>query len=236
MAQLELLVCPSCSQVLTRGDYDEKRGQLSCPRCATSVPLARLAPAASLGQPVQPLDSPLPREIELARDERGPVLRWRWFQPLFWVLAAVGVMWNGALLLWFVGIDGSRAPHGLMYSLLALFGAAGLALSYLALAGLVNSSSIRVQRGELEVRHAPLPWFGTARMATSEIASFDVRRRESRDSRTGRRTAFHELWLTTTAGRSRRLLQHGQSEAHMRWIARWIEGELAARGAPPSEG
>ena len=27
MAQLELLVCPSCSQVLTRGDYDEKRGR-----------------------------------------------------------------------------------------------------------------------------------------------------------------------------------------------------------------
>jgi hypothetical protein len=88
-------------------------------------------------------------------------------------------------------LPASAAPVNLAFFGLLL--AIGVVGTYLALAGVVNRTMIRVHRGVLTVRHGPLPGWGACELATRDI------RQLSCSQRTTREKGGPQTWYTVVA-------------------------------------
>ncbi|MFW5921545.1 MAG: hypothetical protein ACOCUS_06870 [Polyangiales bacterium] len=55
--------------------------------------------------------------------------------------------------------------------------AVGVGITYGALATLLNTTTVRVTRGELHVRHFPLPWWPAPRIPTNALEQLYVERK-----------------------------------------------------------
>ena len=117
-------------------------------------------------------EPPLPAEggyRTAAVRERGPlVITRRWFRPRYLLMLVT------AMIPWYALVartGGSITTIGMLVML------PFLALTYLAVTGLVNRTVLRVEGGKLSVRHGPLPWIGNVEIETARLRQLYVRRR-----------------------------------------------------------
>jgi hypothetical protein len=126
-------------------------------------------------------------EEELAAQPRGMVVReegpawvarWRWFNFQYLFLLGFCVVWDGFLVGWysmaFHAQWGWAALIPVLFPIMHV--AVGVGLTYGALAGLFNSTEVRVDGGMVTVRHGPVPWKG-ARLEVAKIEQLYVRDR-----------------------------------------------------------
>jgi hypothetical protein len=111
--------------------------------------------------------------------------------------------------------------------------AAGVGISYLALANFVNSTSIEVASGELKVVHRPLPFPGARTLRSGDIRQlFCVERRGKRGGRTfavmARLASDREVTLVSglTNDREARFIEQ-QIESRLGLMNQSVTGELA---------
>jgi hypothetical protein len=91
----------------------------------------------------------------------------RWFSAMVPVLAAFCVLWDGFLFFWYRSVTGGSLVFQLVPVIHVI---AGLVMTYLALAGFLNRTTIRLTPDELVIRHGPLPFPGNVRLAADDIA------------------------------------------------------------------
>ena len=166
------LCCKSCGAPLAADNVVERLAMARCGHCGAVFALDRPATAAgpSADLPRERPKVPLPRGIQV--QELGSTLEItrRWFSPVFLFLAFFCVMWNGFMLVW----HGMALASGAWF--MSLFGllhtAVGVWLLYYTLAGFLNTTTIRVQWDELEVRHGPVPWPGNKTLSARDLEQF----------------------------------------------------------------
>ena len=154
MSATTLLRCASCSSALRSEDLDLARGLARCSYCQAVMTLA--APAASgVGFAPRP-EVALPPRVSVVRTEGGVEIRRRWFTPAILALLGFCVVWDGFLVVWYSVVFAGDGPV-LMALFPLLHVAVGVGLTYLALAGLLNTTRITILREHLAVKHKPLP-------------------------------------------------------------------------------
>ena len=127
-----------------------------------------------------------PRSAKYHVDDDGLNLEisWRWFTPAVFFMAFFAVGWNAFLVGWFVMASSMPDEMGVMRWIFMLFPiihvAVGVGLIYGVLVAFVNSTRIRVDRGELTVRHGPIYFPGEVTLDTSEIDQLYVSQEEHR--------------------------------------------------------
>ena len=157
--------CPDCGAQIPAEDLDLQTLLARCRKCDSVFSFADAA-RAEMGRAALRVAGPeaaaeVPRPPRI-RVEEGPatwVARWRWFSPVVLFMVLFCIAWDGFLVFWYSMAFATHGPW-LMVVFPVLHVAVGISLTYGSLATLLNSTTIRVSRGELEVHSGPLPWIG----------------------------------------------------------------------------
>lgn len=219
--------------------------KLNCPECAAEIPsnninLDRMVAKCRECNAVfgfgDQLDSseqqsltrmPVPRPANLQIEHDGAYLRFtrRWFSVVYIMLGIFALFWNGFMAVWFgIAIISRIWPIAIFGTLHATI---GLVIAYIAVAGLVNSTLIRVGMGEIEVSHSPLPWFGKRRIETAGIAQLYSKEVSSRSRQ--RTTLSYEVHLATQDGCQIKLLAGLDGSEQALYLEQEIERYLGLK-------
>jgi hypothetical protein len=117
------------------------------------------------------LPAPRPDFLRIEEVDEGRQITHRWFR---WPILCLGVFcvgWDSFLINWYWEAFNNPALQGqwlmIVFPLPHL--AAGVGLTYLVLAGLLNHTIVQVRGTELTVRHGPIPWRGNRRVDVANI-------------------------------------------------------------------
>ena len=160
--------------------------------------------------------------------ELGGVLTisWHWPRWMAIPLAAFAVAWNGFLVFFYRGLLASNAPTGtLLFPLLHV--GAGVFITYFVLVILFNTSELKAGRGEITVRHGPLPWAGNRTVATHELAQlFCVERRG------GKGKVHYQVMARLRSGREVKLVSGLMEDRQARFLEQEVEKHLRIEDQP----
>jgi hypothetical protein len=143
----------------------------------------------------------IPARFRVSEDAASLNVGWRWFTPVYGFMLVFCFIWDSALINWYVEV--LSKPTHLETPLLAfpiLHVVAGVVLTYVAIAGLVNRTTVEVRTTEsgalptyrdaaspptsrITVRHGPLPWRGNRTVAAAELRQLDTHERQVRGKR-----------------------------------------------------
>ena len=168
---------------------------------------------------VRKMDLGLPDKLELRNTSSGIEIVRKWFgwQTVF--LTAFAVFWDGFLLTWY----SFTLPFG--FSFFNLFPlihvAAGIGITYTALAGWLNTTRISVSQGKISVRHGPLPWLGNKDLDGSMLKQLYSKEKISR----GRNSTSYsyEVHAVLSNGKNAKLVSGLESSEQALYIEQEIE-------------
>lgn len=168
-------------------------------------------------------EAPLPPSIKVAKSSRGLEIRRRWFQPIHLFLAFFCIVWNAFLVSWYSMAAEMDAPW--MFKVFPILHVAvGVGLTYATLAGFLNTTTIAVERRELRVSHAPLPWRGAVKLESSSIDQLFCKLRLHRNKRGHSYT--YEVWMSSRDSRSRKLVSGLPDPEQALFIEQQVERAL----------
>lgn len=196
------LVCPSCGSAVKAADVNLDKLVAKCGACDN---VFRFDPP--FAQKAAPRAVPLPSGLKIVEQSR-PLLsagtyrtvepgsvgtlvverRWFGLQDIFMLFFSI--MWDGFLFFWYstaLSAPGGLQPMLVLFPLLHV--AVGVGMTYRAIAGLLNRTTVSVRDGRLTVRHGPLPWLGDRDLPTPSLRQLYVRSKTSR-TKNGTRTSF----------------------------------------------
>jgi len=149
------ILCPSCRVPVAAEDIALDTGLAKCRTCnnvfrfaddpALAAPAARARPPAGR-----------PRSVATWEDAGGLTVQYRWFSPKYLFMAFFCLFWNGFLVFWYAMALASGDVIGLVFPILHV--AAGIFITYMTIAGFVNTTTLRIDPWRLRVSHHPLPW------------------------------------------------------------------------------
>ncbi len=113
--------------------------------------------------------APRPENVTVTQEVDGLRLEYRWFSAKYIFLILFCIAWDGFLIFWYSVALTNPSPGNIMIWFPIAHVGVGIGLTYSTLAGIVNSTTVRVSNNQLAIRHGPLPWFGGRAIAASEI-------------------------------------------------------------------
>ena len=171
------LFCPDCGAAIGAGDIDLDKLLAKCRACNSDFGFKqsisaeqargenRLPPGAVMSIPARP-----PR-MHAADTVAGWEIRWRWFNGGFVMLLFFCIAWDSFLIFWYSMALRPGSPWiAVIFPVCHV--AIGVGLTYLVLAGFINSTAITLAGGQISVRHGPLFWPGNRTLAIGDIAQF----------------------------------------------------------------
>lgn len=199
---LTALLCPACAAPIRQEEVHLAAALATCGGCGSQMnlttsfglaeaPVQRRAPVA------------LPKGMTLEQTLHGIQITRAWFTPAAIGLLLFCVLWDGFLVFWYITVTQTGAPD-IAKLLPVVHVLVGLFLSYFAAASFVNRTRVTVERGVLNIRHAPLPWPGPRGLGTVQIRQLFCKRHVSR-SKNGLRISW-QLWAVTDTDARRKLL------------------------------
>lgn len=196
------LVCPACNATLRQEDVHLAAGLATCGSCGSQMNLT-----ASLGLDEAPVQRrvpvALPKGMTFEQTLHGTQITRAWFTPAAFGLLLFCVFWDGFLVFWYFTVNKTGAPSiALLLPMVHVL--VGVFLSYFAAASFVNRTHVTVDRGLLQIRHAPLPWPGPRGLGTAQIRQLFCKRHVAR-GKNGMRISW-QLWAVTDAETRRKLL------------------------------
>jgi len=184
--------CPSCATPVPAEDLELSMMLAKCSACDTVFSFAEEVGRTegdslrgALGaRPAHRPGTPTDHPVKEHEDGDGLVLSWRWFSPRHLFLGFFALFWNGFLVVWYtIGISAVAAGDDSAVMMLCFPGIhvlVGLGVGYMAITGVVNSTTVRITQGRLAVEHHPLPWPGAKELHTDSIAQLFVKQRIKR--------------------------------------------------------
>lgn len=234
------LNCGQCGAPFRAADLQLNRGIAICSACGSVQRLPEPAtsefPNANDARASRKPRGDVPVPARVAVEDHGHELeiRHRWFQwPLLFLLF-FAIAWDSFLVGWywmltsgpFGGDRGIPGPFKLIFFLFPIAHVAvGIGLTYFVMAGLCNSTVIRVVHGMLSVRHGPLPWLGNIDLATEGIEQINCQNKlhKSRDEHGHSTTSIHYDVHAVIGGQQQKLLSGLHDAEHALFIEQRLE-------------
>lgn len=171
--------CPTCKSPIRSDDMNLSNMVAKCRDCHALFALGPLVARESpppLAHRVRPtIPTPTGYTID---DADGLQINRRWFTPMIVFLAFFCIAWDAFLIFWYFLAFTMNGPW-IMKVFPIVHVAVGLALTYYVLASLLNTTTLLIRDGVLQVRHAPLPWWGQQSLPSDEIAQVFVQQDQS---------------------------------------------------------
>jgi hypothetical protein len=218
------LKCPSCSSPFEESAFDLDHGLVRCQYCGTltTLPSTVRRPQGLIER--GPLA--LPKQMSIEPTAHGMRLVRKWFSPVVFFLIPFCVVWNGFLIFWYVAAFSTGAPMvATLFPLIHV--AVGVGLAYFTLALLINRTEIAVERGEVVITHAPLPWFGYRRIPGVMIDQIYAKVHITH-GKNGPSTDY-QLWLVNTSGKHEKLHANNLSQEQALYIEQQLEKALGIK-------
>ena len=158
------LRCKRCRTLIPADDVNVGTGIAKCRACNAVFGFAdQLAPAP---RDRERAAAAMPPAITVGREAGALEITRRWFSPGYLPLLFFCIAWDAFLVFWYM-----QAPAAGWIFVIFPIGhvAVGVGLSYYTVAGLLNRTVVRVGRGQLTVRHGPVPWRGNWTLSTTEL-------------------------------------------------------------------
>ena len=227
------LNCHVCRTPFPPEDLSQSQGIAFCRRCQTLIRLDRHQP----GAPRHPVAAagfrpqvalPVGWDIQPTTQELRIV--YHWFSATSFLLLFLCLFWFGFLVMWLTRAHQlPPAGPGLWFLSLLQIGI-GLFLSYITLAGFLNTTTITVKQGHLTVVHAPLPWFQPPPLRTADITQLFVRR-VSVGKQHSRREVY-SVWAQLRQGREVKLMYGLEAPEQALFVEQQLEAFLGITDRP----
>lgn len=238
--------CDSCGALIPASDVNVEKLVAKCRRCHSvfafgsrlgHAPAPRVRPPLPRGLRIESGEPPTPSEggyRSAPSAARGPlVISRRWFRMHHVFMLLFAIFWDGFLVVWYsLGIASGAPIEMLLFPLLHV--AVGIGITYGALMGLINRTTIRVEAGRLTVRHGPLPWFGNLTTDATRLRQLYLRRQTHRTENGGSYPTWKVLAETDTLEAQpivSKLNDRDQAE-YIEWV---IEEHLGIENVPRDE-
>lgn len=183
----------------------------------------------------------IPSGITVETEGQELVISRSWHSWVYVVLAVLSVFWMilallllGVLIVvWFtVSANnlGEVLTNGLLFALLPAVGVlVGAGLLYFTLAGVLNSTKIRVGQAEVSVLHGPLPWWGNASVTRGDVARVFTTE-QVHFGRYGSKYFTYSVELALRGGERRTLVSRLSEVEQALFITQEVECSLGMRG------
>ncbi|MFK7905746.1 MAG: hypothetical protein AB8B69_11505 [Chitinophagales bacterium] len=155
------LKCPNCDSPIHSGDINIQKMVAKCSKCGCVFPFkTRLFTPYSV--PLKSSTNKIPDGIKVHRQgenqEQGKelFLTYRWWNKRYFTFMLIAGLWNISAIMWFAITLANEAYFMVMLGM--VYAIAGIALLYLAIAGFLNETVIKVDEYQLSVTHNPVPW------------------------------------------------------------------------------
>ena len=175
---------------------------------------------------------PVPRFFDLEETAGTTRISWSWFRLEYVMVGAWGFaldLFSGALLARSLSAGDPLEPGPVAFLCLLLAG--GLGLTYCALTGVLNTTTVEASRDGLSIRHGPLPWPGNQdlpRRALTHLYGLENARRPL--------FAWHgrgwDLNAVDAKGRRRTLLSRLEEQEQVLFLEQALEKRLGIEEAP----
>ena len=103
----------------------------------------------------------------------------------------------------------------------------GVPMFYHSLAGLLNTTTVRIHNGALTIRHHPLPWFGSLTLEFSEIKQVYVK-----EIIHGENNRSYEVWAILDFDTHKMILKDLSDVEHGLYFEQEIERVLKIKDRP----
>jgi hypothetical protein len=168
----------------------------------------------------------MPKRVSLRQTMHGLEISRRWFTPLAFGLLIFCIFWDGFLLFWY-GAAFAMRGHLAMKLFPLIHVAAGGFITYVTAATFLNTTRILIERGEVKVRHGPLPWPGNLTMRADEFDQLYCREKVNH-SKNGTHLSY-EVWAALRQGTHKKFIAAGLERDHAIYIEQEMERALALK-------
>jgi hypothetical protein len=160
------VLCPSCRVPVAAEDVALDTGLAKCRTCNN---VFRFDDHPELATPPARPRTPVerPKSVAVWDDNGGLTVQYPWFSPKYVFMALFCLVWNGFLVLWYLMAFASGDTMMLLFPLIHV--AAGIAVTYITVAGFVNTTTLRIDPWRLRVAHHPLPWAGALDLEVGDV-------------------------------------------------------------------
>ena len=197
------LSCKACRAKILAEDVSLERGMAKCRACNAvfdfTDQVERSGGGPSAGKKKRG-EVPMPKAIKIGNWGNTLVITRRWFTSNAIFLAFFCVAWDSFLVFWYMMVvGGNDSSPGRWIAILfpICHVAVGVGLTYFTLALFLNQTKIEVKRGELTIRHRPLPWRGNATFNTDDIEQLYLKQKH-RQGNNNSLTTTYELHAINT--------------------------------------
>ncbi|MGK0186123.1 MAG: hypothetical protein ACI9R3_001906 [Verrucomicrobiales bacterium] len=175
---------------------------------------------------------PMPKGFEVSDLGHEFILKRRWFSPALFFLLFFCIFWNGFMIVWHTISLTTGAWFMSLFGLIHT--AVGIGLAYGTLAGFMNTTEIKVGRGNLTLRHGPIPWKGN-----KDIASHSVRQLYCKEKISHGKNGPHSRYtveIVLDSDKRETLVKNLNEAEQALFIEQQIEGHLGIQDqATPGE-
>jgi hypothetical protein len=228
--------CRFCAAPLAAADVNVQLAMARCGNCHAVYSFAdeareRLGERSGLAMERGPVG--LPKGFAVSREDGMLTVTRRWFSPAALAMVFFCIVWDGFLVAWYAGAIAAGSLTMGLFPILHL--AAGVWITYMTLAQLLNTTALYVGGGKLKVRHGPLPWPGQHDLPTAELTQLWCVERPHKRKRgysytyevhaRGRDSKVHVL-VKSLADAQQALYIEQQIEKHLRIADKPVAGEL----------
>lgn len=224
------LACPACAAPIQQADLHLAAGLATCGQCGAQMNLtASFGPEEAPVQRRAPVE--LPKGMTCERTLHGIEITRSWFTPAAIGLVIFCLFWDGFLVFWYFTATRNDAPEfALLLPIVHVL--VGVFLSYFTAASFVNRTRVSIERGLLQIRHAPLPWPGPRSIGTAQMRQLFCKRHVAR-SKNGMRITW-QLW-TLSDDESRRKLLGGLELEQALYLEQELEKALGIHDRPVAD-
>jgi hypothetical protein len=217
--------CEKCNAVIVPENLDLLRNLAKCDACGNVFNCA--AQLNALGDDGSSARDkiPMPKGIRLFRRANGLRILRRWFSAKVFGLLFFCLFWDGFMVVWFsIAIKQRIWP---MAAFGSIHGLVGVGLTYFTLAGFLNTTTITVINGLLQIRHAPMPVPGNRQIKADSLRQLYTNR-IVHHGKNGTSISY-ELRAQTNDGRDEKVLGNLDSENQSLFIEQEIEEFLGIK-------
>lgn len=168
MSYYVVLTCPTCGG---KTNLFADTRTATCEYCGNQLlinPPAGAIPKSDGRDAPRSAIVPRARGVNVQNVPNGVEISRRWYHPRYIFLAFFCAIWNVFLLFWYGAAFSMNGP-AIMFLFPLIHVAVGVMLTYTTLAGFLNTSTISLNRQEISVRHAPLPYPGEKTIPAGDV-------------------------------------------------------------------
>jgi hypothetical protein len=220
--------CFKCNAPLAADDVNIQQAIAKCSKCQAVFRLDGNGRAHDRGQVSKP------ERISVRHIGSETIMTYRWQWLIAVILIPFSVFWNGITwtIVALMYLDGELNVSLALF--MTPFVLVGVGSAYVAIAFLLNSTTLRATPSMLTIRHAPVPWFGNRRLDPVHIDQLSSHERIHQDKNGPSKT--YELIAHMLDGKKVKLIKGLDKPAQALYLEQELEAALAIEDRPmPNE-